>query len=184
MKHLLSLVAALAATALITLGLSSAARADLDVVTSIPDPSGAVSCYGQNSDGSAAAWTVGGEIRYTSDTSNPTTDYPNGWHNIKGIANPGANYVGCEWQVETSSNIKQGCPQITGVLYMYYTPHAGGTSWNSPGTYSILAPVASTGYTRATPFPFAEIDNANNVQYKVTSNQNMAELGREATTYL
>ena len=185
MKHLLSL-AALAATVALLLTLPGIVRADNDAATTIPDPSGAMSCYGTNSNGSSAAWTVGGEIRYLSDYQNPSTNFMAGYTNIKMINT--ANRGGCEWQVSTSSNINSGCAQITGTLYIYYTPDSGGSGSNSspqiPGTYAILNPSANILYTRATPFSFADIDDVTHAQYKVTSAQNGTELGRAATPYL
>ena len=184
MKHLLSLVAALAATAALLLGLPPMAQADISAVTTIPDPSGAMSCYGKNPDGGAASWTIGGEIRFTSDVSNPSTDYRNGWHNIKQINDPAANRGGCEYQMTTSSNIQPGCAEISGFMDIYYTPNPGATTSESVGSYSISTPMANQLYTKQTPLPFGELDNVNNVQYKVTSVQNYIELGKAATSYL
>ena len=185
MKHLFSLLIAPAATASLLLALPGMARADNDAVTSIPDPSGAASCYGKNPDGSPAAWTIGGEIRYLSDVSNPTTDYPNGWHNIKQIANAYPNRGGCEYQMTTSSNLKPGCAAITGDMVIYYTAHGstGPAASKIVGSYNITAPDPNGLYTKPAPIGFAELDNVGSVQYKVTSYQNGVELGREATTY-
>lgn len=166
--------------------MTGTAKAENSAGTSIPDPSGAASCYGKNPDGSPAAWTIGGEIQYLTDVSNPPTDYPNGWHNIKqnDASNPGRG--GCQYQMTTSSNLKPGCAAITGDMLIYYTPHdgTGGTPSEYVGSYNIVAPTPNGLYTKSAPLSFGEIDNVNNVQYKVTSVQNGVELAREATTYL
>ena len=130
-------------------------------MTSIPDPSGAASCYGKNPDGSPAAWTVGGEIRYTSDTSFPTTDYQHGWHNIKQINNPLPNRGGCQYQVATSSNLKSGCAAIAGDMNIYFTPHDanGSMSPEYVGSYYLATPNGL--YTKGAPVSFGELDNVN-----------------------
>lgn len=180
MKHLLSFVASLAATASLLLTLSSTVQADHDVVTTIPDPSGAVSCYGKNTDGSPAAWTVGGEIRYTSDYSDPPAHLsPGGYHNTKMTLGGG-----CQYQVATSSNIKPGCATITGSMDIYYTPYSGAPTSEPVDSYTIPAPTADGLYTKSSPVPFGDIDDAINTQYKVTSSQNGVELGKAATTNL
>lgn len=191
MKHLLSLVATLAATAALLLVLPGTAKADLnDATTAAPNPSGYATCTGTNPDGSTATWTVGGNITFISDTSNPTTDYPNGWHNIRpGHSNPYAGQGGnpCIVQLSGSGNI-QAATVVQVTQKLTYTPNGGAPKSVTLDRRSTsgLAGGFTITYSTST---FTPLLNVNNVQYKLTSDQGTGAspgptLGTAATPYL
>ena len=192
MKHLLSLVAALAATAALLLALPGAARASIVASTTAdPNPSGYATCNGTNANGTAATWTVGGHIYFTSDYSNPPAHVsPGGYHNIK-PASSGNPYDGsggspCEFKTTTSNDILPGCATITSSADIYSTPYGGGS--NPPqhvSTATIAGPVANRVYDSLGAYlGFTELDDVNYVQYKVKSSQSGQTLGQAATPYL
>lgn len=194
MKHLLSLVAVLAATVALLLALLLAlpgtARADsVDSTTAAPNPSGFATCSGHNSDNSTATWTVGGRIHFTSEYQNPPAQgVADGFHNVHpGAPSPFDPMGGsiCEYQGTTSSDVKtNGCDPIDGDMNLYFTPYTGGGSPEYVGGYAITSPSASTTYVTSSQFTFKDILDAKNVQYKVTSEQGMGTLGTVATPYL
>lgn len=190
MKHLFSFVATLAATAALLLALPGTARASIiDSTTADPNPSGYATCNGTNSNGTAATWTVGGSISFTSDYSNPFAHVsPGGYHNIKPAGSPyyGSGGSPCEYKTTTSNNILPGCATITSTADIYSTPYGGGS--NPPqhlSTATISGPVANRVYdSNGAYLGFTELDDVNNVQYKVKSNQSGQLLGQAATPYL
>lgn len=194
MKHLLSFVAALAATAALLLTLPGTARAN-STATTIPNPSGHLTCTGTNPDGSDAAWTVGGNIYFTSDYSNPPAHLEDGngnylgYHNIKPSINSnpygGTGNASCTWQIMTLSNVQSGCTRINGSLDLYFTSYSNGKGQQNVILYRVPNPVANSTYNmNSIPLSFAELDDVNNVQYKVTSAQGGPTLGTVATSYL
>ncbi len=190
MKHLFSLLIALAATAALLLDLTGTARASaVDVTNAAPNSSGFATCTGANSDNSTATWTVGGQIYFTSEYQYPPAmGVAAGFHNIHpGVVGPYDTMGGsiCEYQVTTSSNVKtDGCDPIDGDMNLYFTPYTGGGSPEYVGGYAISSPSASTTYKTASQFTFNEVVDAKNIQYKVTSEQGMGALGTVATPYL
>jgi hypothetical protein len=193
-KHLFSLVTALAATAALLFALLGTARAaSVAATTATPNPSGYATCTGTNPDSSTATWTVGGQIYYTSDYNNPPAHLEDGnghvigYHNIHhGSGNPydGMGGSTCEYKVTTSSNVQSGCAQISGNMNLYYTPYSSGSSPEYVGSYTISAPAASTIYITGTSITFTDLLDVNNVQYKVTSAQGGSTLGTVATPFL
>jgi hypothetical protein len=134
-------------------------------------------------------WKMGfSPIYFTSDYSNPTAHVsPGGYHNIKPGHNPYDGLGGncCTWTVVTSSNVNSGCASISGSVDMYYTPYSGGSGHQRLASYTFSFPAANTTYGATEfPFSFTELDDVNNVQYKVTSIQAGITRGTVATPYL
>ena len=184
MKHLLSLIAMAATTALLFILPGTAGANTNDQATTIPNASGHLTCTGTNPDGSDAAWTVGGHIYYSSDYQNPDTDYRNGWTNDKPRTD--GNQLGspCLWQIATLSNIQSGCAQILGNMNIYYTPNGGSPTSEWVASYSVPAPAANTTYGNSTVITFGALLNVTQAQYKVTSAQGGPTLGTVATSNL
>jgi len=189
-KHLLSFVAALAATTAMSLLFAGTATAmQVASTTAAPNPSGYATCTGQNSDGSTATWTVGGGIYYTSAPGAHYQD-PNNGYNILGFYNykpyaPTSNNGACTYTITTSSNIKPGCANIGGSADIWFNRYPGNQGWQHVSTYAISNPFPNWQFTANDPtVTFSEIDDVKQVQYKVTSVQNGQTLGQVATPYL
>jgi hypothetical protein len=198
LKHLFSL-ATLAATATLALALTASAKADLvSFTTAAPNPSGYATCTGTNPDGSTATWTVGGNIVFTSDYSNPPAHlFVNGQYAGYHHTHPGTSgypYSGstCNYTAVTSSNVKAGCV-IAFLLKITYTPYGGQATKQILGGQSFhTGQDGSHTYNPVFPITFADVLDSLNVQYKVCSDQlgdggivdRPSYLGVAATPYL
>lgn len=160
MKHLLSFVAALAATAALTLTSGGMATAQNTA------SSGPFTCTGTNADGTTATWSLGGAVVYTVDYGNPYSHFPN-YLNYR----PRGDNNACGFTLDTSSDIGFNCAGLSGDIYMHYVvyPGYGGTQQIAHYTTGeTLLP--NHDYSRHD-FTFSNVLDANSVQYKVTSLQ-------------
>ena len=185
MKHLLSLAAALAATAALFLALPGATHAGSTDATTIPDPSGYATCNGMNQDGTTATWTVGGSIAYSQDAG---LHYTQGYKNISPFDIPYAPYDNgsCFYSVHTSSNIKPGCAAIGVSAVIYYTPYGGNKSLpQGVSDFAISTPNANAIYSsEGAALDFSKLFDVISVQYKAKTTQFGSSVGEASTPYL
>lgn len=172
MKHLLSLVATLAATATLSLMFAGTAAAQLSAST----PTG--TCTGTNADGTTATWIMGGTIIYTSDYNNdpyfPT--YVNYRESTGHYNGP------CSFTLTTSGDIKPNCAGLSGKVFLHYIVHPGYGGTQTLVTYATgetLLP--NYAYGRGG-IGFSDLLYVNSVQYKVTSLQAGSMTTWEAAT--
>lgn len=157
----------------VLLGSFGVAWASSIAATTIPNSSGAVTCNGENLNGSTATWTVGGSIAYNAWA---------GWHASQGFGylTPGDNgnynimdsnlsQNPCEVTVSTSSNILANCPTISGTAYLAYTDYPSVPSIQQVLTYSLSGAVASS--TVQAVGSFSNLSDYKNCQYKCTATQ-------------
>ena len=184
MKPLFSYVAALAATTSLSLILPITARAASYAATTIPNPSGAVTCTGTNPDGSAATWTEGGFIYYIHSYSAHSYDSHGtslGWYSIvNDSGSPNSTYG--EYQVVTSSNVKPSV-NLNMTAYLSFLPYPGTGSVQTQAIVIQLHLVLGSGQVFNSPaFSYADLKDVKSVQYKVACQQNGAQATYVAAT--
>lgn len=172
MKHLLSLVAALAATAALTL--MSGGMATAQNSRSV----GPGTCT--NAGGSTATWYLSGAVTYTVDYSNPSSHFPS-YLNYR----PRSGGNACGFSLLTGGDIKPNCAGVSGDLLMHYVVYPGYGGTQGIASYVTNETIKPNRSFSANNFSFNDILDANSVQYKITSIQaGSMTTWEEATSYL
>ena len=185
MKHLLSLVAALAVTAVLALMFPGVAAAQ-NFASAVNG-----TCTGTNPDGTTATWTMNGQIAYNSAYG---AHFSDGNGNVLGYQNISPNDVfappfgggSCSWSTRTSGDIKPNCAGLTGKVFIKYTvyPGYGGTETLSNWVGGAYVP-PNYEYNPISGWGFNALSDIKNAQYKVTSLQGGSLTTWEtATSYL